>query len=166
MLTLWIETLLNNFAATMLVVSIIFMLVHKALVGGQLPEGEIVFRWTSLFALGFTSIFAAFFHLFFSQYASANIGWPPSPFEYEVAFADLALGVLGILAFKASYGFRLATVIAAIIMFWGDALVHTYQIFMYRNFAVGNAGTWFWMDIIIPVILLIALLKLKSGRWF
>ena len=37
------------------------------------------------------------------------VGWAPSPFQYEVGIADLTIGILGLGAFRASYGFRLAT---------------------------------------------------------
>ncbi|MBA3660984.1 MAG: hypothetical protein H0W64_04605 [Gammaproteobacteria bacterium] len=157
-------SILGNFSLAMLVLAVFFMIFHKIMVGKRFIESEIVFRWISFFALGVTGVFAFIMHLFFPHLASASIGWFTNPFEYEVAMANLSIGVLGILAFKASYGFRLATVIAATIWLWGDALVHIYQMVAHNNFAVGNAGSWFWMDIVIPFLLIICISNLRPGK--
>lgn len=159
-----IRILLVNFSLFMLVISIFFMIIHKMMVGKRFIESEIVFRWVALLPLGVASIFAFVMHLFFPHIASTTIGWVMSPFQYEVAMANLAIGVLGILAFHANYSFRLATVIAAIIWLWGDACIHIYQMWAYHNFAIGNAGSWFWMDIFVPLILLICIINLRPGK--
>jgi hypothetical protein len=47
--------------------------------------------------LGFSSILAFFGHTFAADEIAAYIGWMPgSPFQFEVAVANLAIGVLGI----------------------------------------------------------------------
>jgi hypothetical protein len=118
----------------------------------------------ALFALGFTSIFAFVYHTFFPYIASSAIGWLPSPFQYEVGMANLAIGVIAILSFNASYGFRLATVIASACWLWGDAVGHIIQILQFHNYSLGNAGPWLWMDLLIPFVLLICIRGLKPVR--
>jgi hypothetical protein len=68
-----------------------------------------------LFALGVagSGIGGFFSHFFISDVVAESIGWPAgNPFQLEVAFANLAVGVLGLIAVGRRDGFREATVIA------------------------------------------------------
>lgn len=159
----WMQWGLQNFSLVMFILAAIFMLIHRIAIG-RISEAEIIYRWVALFALGFTCIYAFIMHAFFGEMAASIVGWQPSPFQFEVAMADLAIGVLGVLSFNASFSFRLATVIAATICLWGDAAGHVYQMIQAQNFTIGNAGSWFWMDIIIPLVLIISLIKMKKSR--
>lgn len=160
----WISLALYNFPTVMFIVAILFSIIHRLIVGRETSGSEIIFRWMSFFALGFTCIFAFIGHIFFSKMTAISIGWAISPFQFEVGMADLALGVLGIASYVAGFGFRLATVIAATIILWGDAIGHIYQMVVYHNYTIGNAGSWFWMDIIIPLVLIICIEKLRPGK--
>src|SRR3990167_7609111 len=102
------------------------------------------------------------FVLFLLAIIIALIGWQNSPFQFEVAVANLGFGMIGILSFRASYGFRVATVMGNTFWLWGDATGHLYQMMVNNNLTVGNAGSWFWMDIIIPLVLLVCILRLNS----
>jgi 4-amino-4-deoxy-L-arabinose transferase-like glycosyltransferase len=54
-----------------------------------------------------------FGHFFISDSVAESIGWPTgNPFQLEVGFANLAVGILGIVAMGRRDGFREATVIA------------------------------------------------------
>lgn len=160
-----IEQGLKNFGLVMLILAIICILLHY-LFSKTKTFYEITFRWITLLPLGVTGIYTAIMHVFFAEITAAGIGWATSPFQFEVGMADLTIGILGILAFSASYSFRLATTIGATIWLWGDAVGHIYQMFYHQNFAPGNAGSWFWMDIIVPLILLICLQKISKDRRF
>jgi hypothetical protein len=122
---------------------------------------EIFYRWIALLPLGCTGIYAFVIHAFFPAISALTIGWPASLFQFEVALANLSFGILGILSFKASYGFRLATVIGATFWLWGDAGVHISQMVEHQNFMNGNAGSWFWMDLLVPLILLICIVLIR-----
>ena len=80
------------------------------------------------------------------------IGWDNSPFQLEVGFASLGFAIVGILAFKGSMGMRAAAVIGPSMFLLGAAGGHIYQMIKAHNFAPGNVGTVFWMDIILPII--------------
>jgi len=164
MFTDYIQFALSNFSLTMFALAVFLILIHVSLRIKRVSLAEIVYRWIALFALGLAGIYTATMHFFFAEMAAAAIGWTVSPFQFEVGMADLALGILGVVSFRASYGFRLATVIAAVCMLWGDALGHLYQLLKYQNVADGNAGTWFALDLIVPAILLICIAKLKPVK--
>jgi len=78
-------------------------------------------------------------HLFFSDIVAESVGWEiGSPFQLEMAFANLVLGVLGIIAAGRRDGFREATVIAVTILGFGASIVHFMDIIQTGNLAPGN----------------------------
>ena len=78
-------------------------------------------------------------HFFISDLVAESIGWPAgNPFQLEVAFANLAMGVLGIVSVERRDGFREATVVAATIFAVGATIVHMMDIFKTGNMAPGN----------------------------
>ena len=164
MLETWVAVVLANFCLVMILGAAFFMLVNRLVVGHQVSTAEIVFRWLVLFGLGFTGLYTFVMHAFYPALTAAQIGWPTSPFQYEVAMADLAFGVLGVLAFHARDGFRLATVIGAAIWLWGDAAGHLYQWVVFQNGMSGNAGSWLWMDLFVPLVLIICIIKMRRAR--
>lgn len=157
----WIECILANFGVAMLGLAVIFILINKV-TNKYLSWPEVMYRWLALLPLGFTAIYAFVMHAFFPDFTATAIGWQNSPFQYEVAMANLGFGVIAILSFRASFSFRLATVIANTCWLWGDAIGHIYQMSAYQNFSTGNAGSWFWMDVLMPLIMIICLIRLKK----
>ena len=80
-----------------------------------------------------------FAHAFLADEVAESIGWPPgNPFQLEVAFANLALGVLAVLAMNRRDGFRDATVIAVTIFAVGATITHVIDIVDTGNVAAGN----------------------------
>ena len=80
-------------------------------------------------------------HLFRSDAVAAAIGRPAgSPFQREMAFANLALGVLGFLALGRRDGFRAATVVAVAILGVGATAVHVADLLATGNLAPGNTA--------------------------
>jgi hypothetical protein len=113
--------------------------------------------------VGIGSIWAFIGHIFLSAQVAASIGWAAgSPFELEVAFANLAIGVLGVLCYWIRGNFWTATVIVNSIFLFGDAYVHIVNMFQFANYSPGNAGSVLYMDIIGPVILIILLIIYKT----
>jgi hypothetical protein len=94
-----------------------------------------------LFAVGVAGPGIANFlaHSFLSDVVAESIGWEAGrPFQLEVAFANLALGMLGIVATGRRDGFREATVLAATTFAFGATLVHILDIVATGNLAPGN----------------------------
>jgi uncharacterized membrane protein YphA (DoxX/SURF4 family) len=78
-------------------------------------------------------------HLFASDQVAEAIGWPAgNPFQLEVGFANLAIGILGVLAINRRDGLREATVIAATVFSVGATFVHIVDILETGNLAPGN----------------------------
>jgi hypothetical protein len=156
-----ISQVLSNFDLSMFILAMTFI-VCACLKHNEISP-HIIYRWFALFSLGIAGMFACMMHVFFPEIVASAIGWDPSPFQYEVGIADLTIGVLGLLSFHASIGFRLATVIAATCWMWGDVLGHTYHLWN-KDFTLTPDDTWFWIDLILPFILLLTIYKMKNPK--
>ena len=94
-----------------------------------------------LFGVGVagSGIGSFFGHFFISDVVAESIGWPKgNPFQLEVGFANLALGILGFVAMGRRDGFREATVIAVTVLGIGATIVHIMDIVQTDNLAPGN----------------------------
>jgi|SRR5580692_5314868 hypothetical protein len=146
--------------------AVLFVLaVIIAATGRRGSPAERLLAWILLLPIGVTGLWAGIYHVLFPSVAASHIGWQVSPFQFEVGMADLAIGVTACIAFWRDLNFKAAAVSAASIFLLGDAVGHVRQMLVANNFAPGNAGVPFYMDIICPLlaIFLVVLLK-RSGR--
>jgi Family of unknown function (DUF6790) len=115
---------------------------------------EIFLVWWMVVAVGAAAIFGAMFHLFDGPSTAREIGYTNGDggFQAEVGFADLAIGVLGVLCFRFRDGFLLAAVIAVSIAYLGDAYGHLHQEAIHDNHDPDNTGLLLWSDFITPLV--------------
>ena len=154
--------LLRNLPAVLLVAAFILAAVRPN--GGKLAEH--LLSWILLLPIGVTGLWAGVTHVFFPSVAASHIGWQTSPFQFEVGMADLAIGVTACASFWRDLSFKAAAVCSASIFLLGDAIGHVHQMIAAHNFAPGNAGVPFYMDIICPLLaigLLIVARRSSSG---
>jgi hypothetical protein len=125
---------------------------------------EVLLLWLLVINTGVGTVFAFIAHTVFADSTAVSIGWPTgNPFQTEVAVANLAIGVLGILCYWFRAQFWLATVIGNAVWQLGDAVVHIRQIIVANNWAPNNAGVTLYTDIGIPIAL-IALLVIARRQ--
>jgi hypothetical protein len=151
--------LLRNLPAVLFGAALIFAAMRS------MPDNiaERYLGWILLLPIGVTGLWAGAFHVFFPATAAAHIGWQVSPFQFEVGMADFAIGVTACLSFWRELAFKAAAVCAASIFLLGDAVGHVREMMVAGNFAPGNAGLPFYMDIICP-LLAIALLTIATRQ--
>ncbi len=154
-----IRFILSNFTAILFVAALLCAAFDR-----RGPAAERTLSWLLLLPIGVGGLWSAFFHLAYPEMAARFIGWADSPFQYEVGMADLAFGVAGCVAFRASFGFRAAAVLVNAIFLLGDAVGHVRQMLAAGNFAPGNAGPVFYLDIILPVLTIALALASRDGR--
>ena len=133
-----------------LVVVLIHLLITSAYRAGWPAIARIVLRDALVISVGVEGLFGFYGHAFMSAEISRSIGWAPSPFEFEVAMANLAIGTLGILCWWFEGTFWLATIVATSVWLWGDAVGHIRQIVVAHNYAPNNAGGALYSDLILP----------------
>jgi disulfide bond formation protein DsbB len=142
---------LRNLPAFLFVAALVF----ATLLRGRGDPAERLLAWILLLPIGVTGLWAGISHVFFPAVAAAHIGWQTSPFQFEVGMADLAVGVTACIAFWQDLSFKAASVCAASVFLLGDAIGHVREMMVAGNFAPGNAGLPFYMDIICPVLAII-----------
>jgi uncharacterized protein DUF6790 len=104
-----------------------------------------------LFPIGISNVINFVFHVFFGEMSAKFIGWEDSPFQAEVGFASLGVGIAGIIAFRASLPFRFATLITPWVFALGAGAGHIYQIIAAHNFSPGNVGLVLPSNFLIPI---------------
>lgn len=153
MTTETIAFLLRNLPAVLLVAALL-------VAASRRRDGTVAERflsWILLLPIGVTGLWAGVFHIFFPATAAAHIGWQVSPFQFEVGVADLAIGVTACLSFWRDLAFKAAAVCVASIFLLGAAVGHVREMIVAGNFAPGNAGVPFYMDVICPLLAIVFL---------
>lgn len=119
------------------------------------------------FNVGLGCLYAFAGHAFMADRVAEKIGWPAgSPFQFEVAAANFAFGVLGLLSLRFGSGFRLATAIGYAVFLLGAAAAHIREMVQRGNFSDYNAGAFLVVgDILIPLALLaLVIVHRRLGR--
>ena len=134
---------------------------HRALDSAFVFWGELLF-WYG----GLTLIWAGFFHGYEQSIAARSIGWQPSPFEYELGWFEIGIGIAALFARRQNYGYRLALTIPIVVFSFAAAAQHIALMLTKHNFAPNNAGMMLWLnDIIMPLILAwVAFAARDAGR--
>ncbi len=145
---------LSNFTVSLFVIGLFassIALLRTAKPLGTAAIVEALFSYFLLFSIGISFFYNFVMHTFFGGMSARFIGWADSPFQAEVGFASLGYAAVGFLAFRGSYGLRLAAVLGPSLFLLGAAAGHVYQISKTHNFAPGNSGAILYSDVLIPV---------------
>jgi Na+/melibiose symporter-like transporter len=124
---------------------------------------ERLLRYLFVFPLGLLGLWAFVGHVFFPVRAAADIGWQPSPFQFEVGYANLGIGLASIYAAYTTFYARVAVAIAASCFLIGAGIGHVQDIVAFGNLTPGNAGPILVTDFLTPVAV-IALLLVAARR--
>ena len=146
---------LSNFSLTFLVMGLVTALLAIARLPKPVGAATVVEKllsWHVFFAIGVAYFYNFVCHVFFGEMAAAFIGWADSPFQSEVGTASLGFAVVGFVAAFRSFDLRLAAILGPSLFSLGAAVVHVHQMVTAHNFAPGNAGVIFYMDIIVPLV--------------
>ena len=154
------------FTWVILGIGLFFPTVHVLLVVKDRSPGNIGRIYLSYLlplSVGLGGLFAFLGHALRADEVARSIGWPTgNPFQSEVAVANLAFGVLGLLCVKFRDGFWTATILGYGIFLEGAAFVHIREIVLFGNWSVNNAGPILVADVAFPVFLLL-LLVISNG---
>jgi hypothetical protein len=117
---------------------------------------EVILLYLFIFYVGAGGLLGALGHTVWAKETALKIGWAPgSPFQFEMAMANLAFGVLGILCIWQRGGFWNATGIGIAVLLLGCAYGHLREMVVGNNFAPYNAGAGIiFSDAVIPLVIL------------
>jgi len=163
-----IAAVVSNFVLSFLALGLIVAAAAIARAPGRRSAALVIEKllaWYVFFAIGAAFLVNFVFHVFFGRMSAAFIGWADSPFQFEVGTASLGFAAVAFLAAFGSFDRRLVAVIGPAIFLLGAAAGHLYQMQTAHNFAPGNAGIIFYMDIVVPLFgLLLLWLQFRYGR--
>jgi hypothetical protein len=140
-----------------------------ALLGSEAPGtdaatafDENALRWILFLAVGWTGVGAALPHTVFARQTAKSIGWETNGFQYEVGFANLAIGLGGIYAANqdSSEAWVAAALASGVFLALAGAY-HVVEIVRNRNYAPGNTAILI-SDFGIPISLLALLLATNA----
>lgn len=121
---------LSNFTLTLLVIGLIFSGVGIARTSRSLKAPVVVeqlFFWFIFFSIGVAYCYNGVVHIIGHEMAAALIGWADSPFQIELGFASLGIGLVGLIAPWKSIHMRFAVIVPAACFLWGAAGVHIHS---------------------------------------
>lgn len=122
------------------------------------PTDEQALRWILFIAVGWTGVVGSVMHTIFARSTARSIGWETSGFQYEVGFANLAVGLAGIYtAGRDEPEAWVAASLAAGTFLLLAGAYHLIEIVRERNLAPGNTVILV-SDLGIPISLLVLLL--------
>jgi hypothetical protein len=114
-------------------------------------------RWWAVAALGCGSLWMTISFVTVPDVMATAIGFDRTPFEFEIAFANLGLAVMGFRAASASASARerITIGLGAGMFLWGAVIGHVYQWFAGGDHAPGNTGGVLVYDLLIPAVMII-----------
>lgn len=114
-------------------------------------------RWWAVAALGCSSLWMTAAFLIGPDTMADAIGFTRSPFQFEIAFANLGLAVMGFRAASRSSTprERITIGLGAGMFLWGAAVGHVHQWFAHGDHQPGNTGGVLATDILIPAVMIV-----------
>lgn len=136
---------------------ILFVIFTIAQFAGGADEnwGPTLVQNAIVYMIGWAGIGAGISHVFFGNKISQSIGFEKSPYELEVGFANLAMGVVGLMAAAYSTDYWLAIILVSSIFRIGCGFGHVRSIVRDGNFAINNTAILF-VNFVVPAFLLFA----------
>ncbi|MFC1617736.1 DUF6790 family protein [Patescibacteria group bacterium] len=132
-------------------VAIIASALYDIYASGRDPVESFLF-YTIILGIGLNFTISFFMHYFNGDNIARGIGWAVgSPFQKELAWASLGIGLSAWLCIWFSGDYWIAPVVAASVFLLGAAYGHIKEIVVNKNVSPGNAGAVLYMDIILPV---------------
>ncbi len=123
---------------------------------GRSPQRalDLLLRWSFGVAVGLVGVFNFLGHTLEARQVAEQIGFPPgNPFQWEVAWANLGIGVMGLIAIvRRDFWWPTATM--STIFSWGAAWGHIYQLVVNGNHHPYNAGPILYTAILLPLAIL------------
>ena len=118
--------------------------------------------WLLVIGIGITGIIAFFGHIFKADEVAGKIGWPAgSPFQREIAFTNLGIGIAGVLCFFFRDDFWLAVIIVSSVFLTGAGIGHIYEQKKSENVSEYNTGTVVAYDLLMPAVLIVLWILMK-----
>ncbi len=151
-----IEAVLGNVSVVLFIIGLIVATVKAQRTRARVAQlAGIYWRELVFYAIGLSFVWYATLHAYFGPMTSKFIGWAPSPYEWELAWAEYGIAVIAILSLWSGAQMRLAATLTFAVFSFGAAAQHIHEILCCANNTPGNAGPVLWFgDIALPLLIL------------
>ena len=131
---------------------------------GRWAEASLL--WISFWVLGVAGVYGFIAHIAFGPFIAEQIGWPNSPFQNEVAYANLMMGILGFSRFALRQrAYLMASMTAYCSWFFADGIGHVVSLIVDHNSAPSNAGSPLYTDLLTPIFVVVLIALSRSTRY-
>lgn len=129
------------------------------------PWWEVVMLYLLVLGLGTSGLWAFTGHTFMSETVSTSVGWDPSPYQKELAFYHLGIGLAGLSSWWIRDQFWVALAGIASVFLYGAGWVHLNDFLLSGNDAPANwGGSVLFGNAILPTVLIgLAAVRLRSA---
>jgi len=126
---------------------------------GSTPFDEQALRWMLFLGMGWFLAGNTISHTFLARSTAKAIGWADSPFQYEVGFASLGIGLAGIFASQSdsSDAWVVASIAGGIFLLLAG-IAHVREIIREKNYSPGSTVVLI-TDFGVPISLLVLLIS-------
>ncbi len=122
--------------------------------------------WIAFWVLGIGGVYGFVAHLAFGPFIAEQIGWSNSPFQNEVAYANLTIGLLGLTSFwYRRRDYLLAAMVGYCSWFFADGVGHVASLLVDSNTAPSNAGSVLYTDLLTPLLVVLLLWLSRKERF-
>jgi len=126
---------------------------------------EATLLWIAFWVLGVNGLVGLLMHLLLGPFIAGQIGWPDSPFQNEVAYANLTIAILG---FSSCWLRRRDYLLAAMVAYgswiFADGVGHGVSLVATGNWAPSNVGTILYTDLFTPILVAVLLWLSRAER--
>ncbi len=149
-----LEAVLGNVSVALFVIALIVAAVKGRRMRARGSKlADVYWRELVFYAIGLSFVWYATLHAYFGPMTSKFIGWAPSPYQWELAWAEYGIALIAILSLWSGAQMRLAATLVFTVFSLGAAAQHIDEILCCANKAPGNAGPILWFgDIALPLI--------------
>lgn len=118
-------------------------------------------RWWYGLAIGVGAAWIGIAFLLVPQVFADQIGYAQTPFQTEVACANLAFATIGFCCIRITDRAREVGALGYLVFLWGALIEHVHTAIAYDNIRPGNVGGILIVDFVVP---LVALLLCRARR--
>lgn len=120
------------------------------------PLAAALLYYVVIFCCGVQGLWASIGHLAFPEKTAQKIGWQSNGFQVEIGFANLGIGLTGVLTYLFP-AWAPALAFFTVIFYGGCAYNHIKERLVYKNKSPLNSGPMLYSTIVIVITLAICL---------
>ena len=161
-----IRALLSNVPVWTLILALLLAVLQTRRAWRVDRWAEASLIWIAFWVLGIGGVYGFVAHLAFGPFLAEQIGWPNSPFQNEVAYANLTIGILGFSSvWYRRRDYLLAAMVAYGSWFFADGVGHVVSLLVDNNKAPFNAGSILYTDLLTPLLVVLLLWLSRAERY-